>query len=171
MTNRPRRSFSPAPFAIAGLVTIILTFGLVGGWAVTAPLASAVVAPASVAVESHRKVIQHFEGGIVEHIYVKEAQRVSQGDILVALKTVEAIANLTILRERLLVATATEARLEAEQLNKDEIIFPATVQAAKDRDILKAIQGQMDLFDDRRSVYRSQTRILERRLDQVDRQI
>ncbi|MES0884901.1 HlyD family type I secretion periplasmic adaptor subunit [Roseibium sp. SCP14] len=171
MKTQCSRRYSPKPFVIAGMATILATFGAIGGWALTAPLASAIVAPASVAVESHRKAIQHLEGGIIERIRVKEAQRVRKGDVLVTLKTVEAIANLEILRKQLLIAKAAEARLIAEQLDETEIVFPPAVANESDTDLVRSVQGQIDLFSDRRAVFASQTRILERRLDQIDKQI
>ncbi|MEW4459327.1 HlyD family type I secretion periplasmic adaptor subunit [Roseibium algicola] len=170
MTDNRQRIYSPAPFAIAGLATIVLSFGVAGGWALTAPLASAVVAPASVAVEGHRKVIQHLEGGIIERIRVKEAQLVNEGEVLVEFKTVEAIANLEILRKRLLIARAMEARLVAEQKESKDIQFPEVVAREVEPSLVVAVQGQRDLFEDRLLVLANQRSILTRRIGQIDRQ-
>ncbi|CTQ42249.1 HlyD family type I secretion periplasmic adaptor subunit [Roseibium aggregatum] len=170
MTGKRQRIYSPTPFAISGLATIVLSFGVAGGWALTAPLASAVVAPASVAVEGNRKLIQHLEGGIIERIRVKEAQLVNEGEVLVELKTVEAIANLEILRKRLLIARAMEARLVAEQKEAGNILFPEAVVREGEPSLVAAVQGQRDLFEDRLLVLANQRDILTRRIGQIDRQ-
>jgi hypothetical protein len=59
--------------AIAGYAVIIMTFGVAGVWAAVAKLDKAVVAQGFVAVETNRKSVQHFEGGIVREIFVREA--------------------------------------------------------------------------------------------------
>src|SRR6516164_6184190 len=71
--------------AAVGYLIIILSFGVLGGWSALARLDSAVVAPGVVTLESSRKVIQHFEGGIVAQIPVHEGQHVEQGDLLIKL--------------------------------------------------------------------------------------
>ena len=52
--------------AIAGYAIIFLTFGVMGGWAAVTPLNRGVVAQGVVMVEDNRKVVEHFEGGIVK---------------------------------------------------------------------------------------------------------
>src|ERR1700759_3057555 len=51
-------------------LTILAVF-VVGflGWSIFAPLDSAIVAQGVVVVETHRKAIQHLEGGIVQTIH------------------------------------------------------------------------------------------------------
>ena len=63
-----------------GYLVIFLTFGVLGGWSAFARLDSAVVAPGIVTLESSRKIIQHFEGGIIKNILVHEGEHVDQGD-------------------------------------------------------------------------------------------
>ena len=48
------------------------------GWAILAPLDSAVIAPGVVRVEENRKVLRHREGGIVRAILVREGQKVKK---------------------------------------------------------------------------------------------
>jgi hypothetical protein len=52
--------------AFTGFAIIFVAFGAVGGWAATAPLASAVIGNGVIAAESNRKTVQHFEGGIIK---------------------------------------------------------------------------------------------------------
>ena len=47
-------------------------FGGFGSWAALAPISSAAVTPGVLVVESKVKKIQHFEGGIIEDLLVKD---------------------------------------------------------------------------------------------------
>lgn len=67
-TNRSTRNL-----LIAGHVSIAVMIGLFGGWAYTARINNAVIAPATLVVESYSKRVQHNEGGIVKNILVRMA--------------------------------------------------------------------------------------------------
>ena len=62
-------------------VVVLFLFGFVG-WAAVAPLESAIVAPGTVIVETHRKQIQHLEGEIVKEILVQDGQMVKRDSCL-----------------------------------------------------------------------------------------
>src|SRR5688572_18257962 len=98
--------------ALAGTVTILAFFGGFGGWATTAPLAGAALAPGTVSPDSQRKSVQHLEGGIVRDIQVREGSRVSVGDVLVTLLDTKASSAFEqdVVQKRVLQARA--ARLE-----------------------------------------------------------
>ena len=167
MANKP----SPKPVALAGYVLIFLTFGVLGSWAAVAKLDSAVVAPATISLEGNRRVVQHFEGGIVEEILVSEATRVDQGDVLLRLSSVEAQSNLDVLSTRLDVARMIEARLLAERKLAEEISFPADL-VSRENQIVGAVQeDQLDLFREGRSILKSQEDILRARMGQIEVQI
>jgi HlyD family secretion protein len=167
MANKP----SPKSVALAGYVLIFLTFGVLGSWAAVAKLDSAVVAPATISLEGNRRVVQHFEGGIVEEILVSEATRVDQGDVLLRLSSVEAQSNLDVLSTRLDVARMIEARLLAERKLAEEISFPADL-VSRENQIVGAVQeDQLDLFREGRSILKSQEDILRARMGQIEVQI
>ena len=79
--------------AALGYAVIIFTFGILGVWSAVAKLDSAIIAQGLVTVESNRKTVQHFEGGIVREILVDEGQHVSQGDVLFRLDTTQSQAS------------------------------------------------------------------------------
>src|SRR5271155_2569823 len=54
--------------AMLGYLVILLTFGVLGGWSAFARLDSAVVATGTVTLETSKKMIEHFEGGIIAKI-------------------------------------------------------------------------------------------------------
>ena len=162
---------SPKPVALAGYVLIFLTFGVLGSWAAVAKLDSAVVAPGTITLEGNRRVVQHFEGGIVEEIRVTEADSVQEGDVLLRLSSVEAQSNLDVLSTRLDVARMIEARLLAERKLAEEIIFPADLVSGENQIVGAVREDQQDLFREGRSILKSQEDILRARMGQIEVQI
>ncbi|QLE97662.1 HlyD family type I secretion periplasmic adaptor subunit [Neptunomonas phycophila] len=73
------------PIINIGFLFIISLIVIFIAWANYASLESATLAPAVVEVKSHRKIIQHLYGGIVETIYVSDGDIVNEGQLLVAL--------------------------------------------------------------------------------------
>ena len=167
MVDKP----SPKPVALAGYVLIFLTFGVLGSWAAVAKLDSAVVAPATISLEGNRRVVQHFEGGIVEEILVSEANRVDQGDVLLRLSSVEAQSNLDVLSTRLDVARMIEARLLADHKLAEDIVFPADLVSGENQIVGSVRDDQRDLFREGRSILKSQEDILRARMGQIEVQI
>lgn len=159
---------SPKPVALMGYFLIFITFGVFGSWAAIAKLDSAVVAPATISLEGNRRVVQHFEGGIVEEILVTEAGNVAQGDVLLRLSSIEARSNLEVLSTRLDVARLAEARLLAERALQDEVVFPEDVLSRSSKSVSAALVDQQDLFGDRRLILKSQEDILLARVEQIN---
>lgn len=162
---------SPRFYVWAGYLVVLITFGGVGGWAATAKIDSAVIAPGVVALEGNRKVVQHLNGGIVKEIRVKEADTVKEGDVLMLLESIEVRSNLNLLSQRMGVARATEARLMAEHNTLEEINFPSDLLVSDSSSVRNALRVQKDIFQDRRSILTSQTEILEYRLEQLEQQV
>ncbi|GAA6178489.1 HlyD family type I secretion periplasmic adaptor subunit [Sulfitobacter pacificus] len=162
---------SPKPVALMGYILIFITFGVFGSWAAVAKLDSAVVAPATISLEGNRRVVQHFEGGIVEEILVTEAGNVAQGDVLLRLSSIEARSNLEVFSTRLDVARLAEARLLAERALQDEVVFPEDVLSRNSKSVSAALADQQDLFGDRRLILKSQEDILLARVEQINVQI
>lgn len=162
---------SPKPVALAGYILIFITFGVLGSWAAVAKLDSAVVAPATISLEGNRRVVQHFEGGIVEEILVTEANSVEQGEVVLRLNSVEARSNLEVVSTRLDVARLIEARLLAERALNDTVSFPEDVVLKATDAVSAVVADQRDLFADRKSILQSQADILSARVDQIKVQI
>ena len=110
--------------AVAGYILIFFTFGVLGLWAAVAKIDRAVAAPGVVSIETNRKTVEHFEGGMVREILVKEGQAVEKGAILFRLENIEAKASFETLQHELDAFLAVEARLMAERDQKTEITWP-----------------------------------------------
>jgi membrane fusion protein, protease secretion system len=68
-----------------GMSTLVFGFGGFMLWAALVPLDEGVPAPAVVAIDTQRKMVQHQTGGTVSKVLVKEAQDVNAGDVLLEL--------------------------------------------------------------------------------------
>jgi len=140
------------------------------GWAALAPLDSALVAQGVVVVETHRKTIQHLEGGIVSAIYVTDGQKVAAGEPLVQLDDTEAKASLSLVRGQTDALAAQQARLEAERDNADKIAFPPELLARQDDPkVAEAIRGEQNTFDTHRATLAKQQDIYNQRISENKR--
>ena len=156
-------SASKKPLKI-GMIIIFLFFGVFGVWAVTAPIESAVVAFGKVTVASHRKSIQHLEGGIVESILVNEGDQVSKGEPLMQIQNTQAKANKELMHMQMYELLAARSRIDAELSGQDEIIFTQEILENLDK---KIIEDQRSLFVTRKELINSQMEILEHRIKQL----
>ena len=155
-----------------GYGSIGLTFGVFGAWAAMAPLDSASVSSAQVAVVSSRKPIQHLEGGMVREVLVKETQRVEEGQVLFRLQPVQAQANADLLRKQSDAAIAQEARLTAERDMKSVIAWPAELIKRQDEPgVAQVMADQSKQFAERRNSLESQISIHASRIEQTTRDI
>lgn len=156
------------PWIIFGLFWVMLIFAGFGGWAATAPIASAVIAQGSITVDTKRKQVQHLEGGIVETLLVRDGDVVAAGDGLVRLDATRPRSMLTILTSALRKELAAEARLIAERDGSESISYPGDLTAEGDIAEVKAlITSQNAIFAARRASLRGETEILGQRIAQL----
>lgn len=159
------------PIWIAGLLILLFGFGAFAVWASVAPIDGAAVAPGVLAVESTRKTIQHFEGGIVEEILVNEGDHVDKGQLLIRLDDTEASAQLGMVRAQYLSLLAREARLIAERDGAPEIEFPQELLNDQDQNILETMDGEQRVFASRRKALEGEKAVLQQRIGQLQEQI
>jgi membrane fusion protein, type I secretion system len=158
--------------AALGYAVIIFTFGILGVWSAVAKLDSAIIAQGLVTVESNRKTVQHFEGGIVREILVHEGQHVMQGDVLFRLDTTQSQANFDNQRAQLDYNLAAEARLVAERDGADTVTFPHELAArGNEPQVARAMADQRNQFAERRASLAGQVSVLQSKLDQYKNEI
>jgi multidrug efflux pump subunit AcrA (membrane-fusion protein) len=156
------------PYAMVGFAAIGIVLGSLGLWSVLAPLRAAAIAPARIAVEGDRKPVQHLEGGIIEAILVKEAERVERGQVLFRIDTTKARANAESLREQRDAELALEARLTAEHAGLDAFAVPARLQAyAHWPDVTTALADQRRILNEHRRTLELETAGLDARIRQA----
>lgn len=167
-STKNRKQFNTRRYVVAGYATIFVVFGVLGTWAATAPLASGVVAGGIVSVETNRKTLQHLEGGIISKILVREGDVVKAGDELIELDPTQALGNFTVIKTRLAVFQATEARLIAESTDSEKIVFPRDMLETDDPAIEATLELQNTLFKDRKSTKDNEIAILRVRIEQLN---
>lgn len=155
-----------------GFTALLLVFGGVGGWAATTHLAGAVIAGGTIVVESSVKKVQHFSGGIVGEILVREGSEVEAGELLIRLDDTLTRANLGVVQSQLDVFVAREARLLAERDGDDEVRFPPPLLARRsEANVESAVSGEAKLFLARRDARKGQRSQLQERVAQTQQEI
>ncbi len=158
------------------LIGLFLVFGVLGGfftWAALTPIASAVIAPGTVVVESNRREVQHLDGGIVAAVHVREGDQVEAGQVLISLDPTRPRANLEVLQNQEISLLALTSRLRAEQLGLEEIEFPGELVRLAESDLRarEAVAAQRAVFQARREAFVGQVEILNQRIAQLRAQI
>ena len=158
--------------AVAGYILIFFTFGVLGLWAAVAKIDRAVAAPGVVSIETNRKTVEHFEGGMVREILVKEGQAVEKGATLFRLENIEAKASFETLQHELDAFLAVEARLMAERDQKTEITWPRDlVQRSDEVSVKQVTSDETAEFNKRKSSLDGQTDVLQSRITQIGDEI
>ena len=157
---------------IAGVATVVVLLGGIGGWATTTELSGAVIAPGNIVVESYVKKIQHPYGGVVSAILVREGDAVEEGQVLMRLDDTIPRSTLGVVRSQLDEFLAREARLVAERDGVETIVFPASlVQRKQETQVATSTAGEEKLFDARRQTRNGQRAQLRERIVQINEEI
>lgn len=156
-----------------GLLFLLITLGGFSVWAGFAPLGSALISSGEVVVNSYRKSIQHYEGGIVEKIFVKNGDKVVAGDPLIELDALQFKAQQTSNQKRLFTTQAELERLVAEQVFENKLVFSDVLldHAKQDSDIHNALEQQQQLHSARLKAFLQEQDALGARVEQTDQQI
>jgi len=156
-----------------GLLFLLVTLGGFSVWAGFAPLGSALISSGEVVVDSYRKSIQHYEGGTVENIFVRNGDKVAAGDPLIQLDAIQSEAQQVSNHKRLLTTQAELERLVAEQNFETSLVFSDVllVQARQDGDIQSALAQQQQLHSARIKAFTQEQDALRTRIEQTRQQI
>ncbi len=157
---------------IIGLAVVVILAGGLGGWASTAQISGALIAPGSVVVESNVKKVQHPTGGVVGEVRARDGDVVKVGDVVVRLDDTVTKASLAIVTKNLDGLWARAARLEAEQRGLDNIVFPQMLLSrAEDPDVKAVIASETKLFEVRVTGRAGQKAQLRERVTQLNEEI
>ncbi len=164
---------NPLQYIRAGIIVIVLFFGGLTVWSVFFPFQGAVITTGVVMVSGERKMVQHFEGGIIDKILVKEGDKVKEGDVLIELKSSHVDSNVDLLQGRLWALIAEAARLRAESGMKTDVVWPEEIEQLHDKnEIVKIKAAENDIFTSKRldmqgkkELYNSQIMQLGNKID------
>ena len=164
--------FSIKRHLLVGLSVVILLAGGLGGWASTAQISGALIAPGSIVVESNVKKVQHPTGGVVGEVRAHDGDLVKAGDIVVRLDDTVTKASLAIVTKNLDGLWARAARLEAEQRGLDKITFPAMLtDRVSDPEVKAVMASEAKLFEVRVNGRSGQKAQLRERIVQLNEEI
>ena len=157
---------------LAGAILVgALVLGL-GGWAATAQISGALIAPGSIVVDSNVKKVQHPTGGVVGELFVRDGDHVKAGDILLRLDETVTRANLAIVTKGLTELYERKARLAAERDGADTMAAPPQLAGhLNDPDVKDALGSERKLFELRRQDRLGQKQQLRERITQLQEQI
>jgi HlyD family secretion protein len=157
---------------VIGLVVVLLLGGGIGGWAATAQISGALIAPGSVVVDSNVKKVQHPTGGVVGELRARDGDVVKAGDVVVRLDDTVTKAGLAIVTKNLNGLWARAGRLEAEQRGAERIAFPSVLlEQIADDEVKNVIASETKLFNVRLASRTGQKAQLRERVLQLNEEI
>jgi HlyD family secretion protein len=157
---------------IVGLAVVVVLAGGLGGWASTAQISGALIAPGSVVVDSNVKKVQHPTGGVVGELRARDGDLVKAGDVVVRLDDTVTKASLAIVVKTLDGLWARAARLQAEQQGVESIVFPPMLLTrADDPDVKNIMASEAKLFEVRTYGRTGQKAQLRERVTQLNEEI
>lgn len=168
----PRASSDTGAVARKGL--LVLTLGLGGFllWAGFAPLDEGVPTQGSVTLDTKRKSVQHFTGGIVKEVLVQEGQQVKEGDVLMRMDLGVAKSNYETVRQRYLGYRAMQSRLFAEQAGRDTIELHPDVKAALNDPLIRLqVTTQQQLIQTRHAALAADLQAIEENIQGLKEQL
>jgi HlyD family secretion protein len=155
-----------------GLRVLILSVGIMGGWAILVPLSGAVVVPGALVVESKVKKVQHPTGGVVAQILVHDGAHIGTGDLLMRLDETQARANYQMLTKQHDQIRVRTARLVAERDGTDELGTPHELATrVGEVDVGQLLTSERSLFQARTIARQSQKELLRSHVSQLGEQI
>jgi adhesin transport system membrane fusion protein len=147
--------------AIATTSFFVLAFIV---WAQFTVLDKVVRGMGRVVPQAQNQMVQHFEGGIIAEILVREGDTVKQGDVLLRIDNSFARAELQSARLETRVKKLRALRLSAEAEGASELSF----DLSQTQDLVLLASRESDLFKSRLQTLDSQTRILDEQLRQKE---
>jgi membrane fusion protein, adhesin transport system len=147
----------PTSRVVFYLITFFLTFFLV--WAWYFEIDEYVHAQGHIEPEGEIKTLSHFEGGVIENIFVKEGDVVAKGQVLLQLKDVSAKATFQESLYNFHLQWAERLRLKA-QIREIPLVLPQQIQNFSPR-IYKEV---MEKYQSRMAAYLNEKTILQDQL-------
>lgn len=159
------------PVTRLGFWVLFVGFGLFLLWAAFAPLDEGVAAPATVAVETRSKAVQHMIGGVVQSVKVREGSTVQQGDVLIVLDDAMARASHEMVQQTYLAQRAMEGRLLAEASRARTITFHPDLLNSTNPQAAQHMQIQQQLFTSRRASQQAEIAAANETIAGLERQV
>jgi adhesin transport system membrane fusion protein len=158
-------SLSP-PSATALLLWSVLAVGILGGASAVLELDEVVSAPARIEPSGQVRHIQHYEGGTIREVLVREGAQVREGDVLVRLVNSQGAQDLADRQARWAAVRARAARLTADLAGRVAIDWPRDL--AVDADIRRR---ELQIHDERLSHRQQQITVIVREIERHQHEV
>lgn len=155
---------------MAGMLIVLVFFGIGGTWVSLAQISGAVIASGEVRVDTERKTVQHLEGGIVKDILVRNGDKVDAGQPLITLDSSRVTSQTEQVQLRLAAARLADIRLQAERAMQDEVDWPGSDPSIAPGKFDELLESSRNVFNSRRQALTEQVAMLEKQIDQLDQQ-
>jgi len=143
------------------IVLVLCLFSSLAVWSKTMHLDMVAVAEGEVTPRGRVKKVQHFEGGIVERIFVKDGDLVSKGDALLKLQLGAVRVNVFDLESQYKALSRKLLRLEAEEEGRVPDFGPAKTDLDK-----VFIDNETAIYEARDNQVRSIMTVLDQKIGQ-----
>jgi len=153
-----------------GLVILMVVFGVFGLWSVLAPIDGAALAPGKVAVKSHKKTVQHLEGGIVQEIRVRSGDTVTAGQVILVMDDTQSVGQLEIIKGKLFALQARESRLLAERDGLLQVEYGRAL-VVEDARAQNEMASQNQIFLARKNARVGGMEVLQQRVEQLQTKV
>ncbi|MEM6563107.1 MAG: HlyD family type I secretion periplasmic adaptor subunit [Pseudomonadota bacterium] len=156
-----------------GYTAAILLVGGIGFWSVSTEIAGAVVTSGAIEVESESQVVQHPDGGVIDKILVRNGDTVTAGDMLVRLDGTFLRSELAVIEGQLAEIFARSVRLRAERDELSDVESPEypDLFLLQDTVIDEQLEGQIALFEARKTSIKREDEQLTKQQGQIQQQI
>lgn len=115
------------PSATLLLIWSALAFIVLIGASVVLELDEVVTAPARIEPSSQVRHVQHYEGGTIREVLVREGDTVQNGDVLVRLVNSQGAQDLADRQSKWIATQARSARLSADLTGRSDIVWPPDI--------------------------------------------
>jgi len=142
-------------YSIAGLLVLFIL------WSSLTTLEEVARGDGKVIPSSQVQVVQNLEGGIIDEFLVKEGDQVTEGQVVLKMRNVQAKADFSATNQKYMGLLAATIRLQAEAEGKTPV-FPADVT----REVPDSVRAEQDAFDANRKQNDGQVAVLQQQLVQ-----
>ena len=171
-SNNLEVQLSMQRYLFVGMLALIFGLGGFVLWSVSLKIDGAVVASGQISVEAKQQAVQHPDGGIVKHIYVREGAFVEIGEPLLLLDGASLHTQQTVLKRKRVEARARIERLFSEISGSDELNYsPKLIEMGTGIEGFEEIlTNEKMLFDARKTIIdqtKTQSQIRQTRTENV----